>query len=277
VPSSPATASLPPALVDATAVLACPSCRGSLEPEGQSLVCREGHRFDVARRGNVWLDVGPVRGRPEGDDRAMVNARRAFLAGGALRAVTEALADAARGSWVLDVGAGTGHHVAGVLDRLQGARGVGVDVSRHALVVAARRHPRLAAVGADVWRGLPLRTGAFDLALVVFAPRNAAELHRVLRPDGRLLVATPAPGHLRELLAGAPIRVDPHKSERLARQLGDLFEVERSRLISDRVSLEADAAAALTAMGPWARHDMRSRPLEAVTVAVQLTVHRPRP
>ncbi len=257
-------------------MLACPSCRGALTADDYALGCAEGHRFDVARQGNVWLDVGPARRRPAGDDRAMVQARAAFLAGGALRAVTEALADAAQGSWVLDVGTGTGHHIAGVLDRLPDANGVGVDVSRDALVAAARRHPRLAAVGADVWRGLPLRTGAFDLALVVFAPRNAAELHRVLRPGGRLLVATPAPDHLRELLADAPIRVDPHKSERLERQLGGRFEVERTQLIEERAVLAPEAAAALQRMGPWARHELRERPLAAVNVAVHLTAYRPR-
>jgi 23S rRNA (guanine745-N1)-methyltransferase len=270
------TTVLPSALVRATAVLRCPSCGGQLQVDGRSLGCGEGHRFDVARQGNVWLDVGHARRRPAGDDRAMVRARAAFLAGGALDAVTEALAAAAHGAWVLDVGTGTGHHAAGVLDRLPGASGVGVDVSRSALVVAARRHPRLAAVGADVWHGLPLRGGAFDVALVVFAPRNPAELRRVLRPDGRLLIATPAPDHLRELLDDAPIRIDPHKSERLARQLGERFAVERTELIRERVALDADAAAALAAMGPWARHDLRSRPLDEVTLAVQLTVYRPR-
>lgn len=240
------------------------------------LCCDEGHRFDVARQGNVWLDVGPARGRPEGDDRSMVQGRAAFLSGGALDAVTRALADAASGSWVLDVGTGTGHHVAGVLDRLPDAHGVGIDVSRHALVLAARRHPRLAAVGADVWRGLPLRTGAFDLALVVFAPRNPAELHRILQPDGRLLVATPTPDHLRELLDDAPIGVDPNKPERLVQQLGERFEVEGEQVVEDSVVLTADTAAALVAMGPWARHEVSVRPLDSVTVAVRLTVLRPR-
>ena len=49
---------LPAALDHATAVLACPYCRGRLRPEDRSLVCALGHRFDVARHGSVRLDVG---------------------------------------------------------------------------------------------------------------------------------------------------------------------------------------------------------------------------
>jgi 23S rRNA (guanine745-N1)-methyltransferase len=212
----------------------------------------------------------------------MLAARRAFFEAGGFRTVTAALAAAveracaARAAWwLLDLGAGTAHHSAGILDRVAGGQGVAVDVSRHALAAAARRHPRLAAVGADVWDGLPVRTAAADVVLVAFAPRNAAEMHRVLRPDGRLMVVAPADGHLRELLASTAIGVDPHKRERLARRLGRRFELERRTRVSDRVRPRADVAAALYRMGPWARHDVTPRPLETVTVAVELSVYRP--
>jgi 23S rRNA (guanine745-N1)-methyltransferase len=265
-------------------VLACPHCRGRLRPEDRSLVCRLGHRFDVARHGSVRLDAGHGRrARHEGDDRDMVEARRVFFEAGGFRAVTAALAAVAEracGSraawWLLDVGAGTGHHAEGILDRLGGGDGVAVDVSRHALAAAARRHSRLAAVGADVWTGLPVRSDTVDVVLAAFAPRNAAEMHRVLRPDGRVLLLAPAPDHLRELLVHTSVGIDARKHERLNRTFGQRFELERRVPVADRVHLGADAGAALYRMGPWARHDLTPRPLETVTVAVELSVYRPR-
>lgn len=246
-------------------------------------MCRLGHRFDVARRGSVRLDVGHRRFRHEGDDREMIEARRVFFEAGGFRVVTTALAtvtEQACGSrsswWLLDVGAGTGHHSEGILDRSAGGHGVAVDVSRHALAAAARRHSRLAAVGADVWTGLPVRRDAVDVVLVAFAPRNGAEIHRVLRPDGRLLVLAPAADHLRELLVHTSVGIDAHKRERLDRSFGHRFELERRIRITDRVHLSADAGAALYRMGPWARHDVTPRPLETVTVAVELSIYRPR-
>jgi SAM-dependent methyltransferase len=268
----------PDPLRRATAVLACPHCRGRLCAEGRSLVCPRGHRFDVARRGSVRLDAGRRRGH-EGDDRGMIEARRAFFEAGGFRAVTAALAAVAEcacdACWLLDVGAGTGHHAAGILSRIAGCHGVAIDVSRHALAAAARRHARLAAVGADVWAGLPIRSRAVDVVLASFAPRNAAEMHRVLRPDGRLLVLTPAADHLRELLAHTSIGIAAGKRERLDRTFGDRFALERRIRVSDRVPLRADVGAELYRMGPWARHQLTPRALDSVTVAVELSVYRP--
>jgi 23S rRNA (guanine745-N1)-methyltransferase len=245
-------------------------------------VCRLGHRFDVARQGSVRLDVNRRRFRHAGDDRDMIEARRAFFEAGGFRVVTAALATVtaqvcrARASWwLLDVGAGTGQHAEGILDGLAGGHGVAVDVSRDALAAAARRHSRLAAVGADVWTGLPVRSGAVDVVLAAFAPRNGAEMHRVLRRDGRLLVVTPAADHLRELLTHAAIGIDAHKRQRLTRQLGRHFALERRIRVANRVHLRTDARAALYRMGPWARHEVTPCPLETVTVAVELSVHRP--
>jgi 23S rRNA (guanine745-N1)-methyltransferase len=274
---------LPPPLRRATAVLACPHCRGRLGPDDRSLVCRLGHRFDVARHGGVRLDAGRGRCRHAGDDRDMIEARRVFFDAGGFRVVTAALATVTAQAcassaswWLLDVGAGTAHHSGGILDRVAGGHGVAVDVSRHALAAAARRHSRLAAVGADVWTGLPIRSHAIDVVLVAFAPRNVAEIHRVLRPGGRLLILAPAADHLRELLEHASIGIDAHKRERLNRKLGPRFELERRIRVTDRVHLPTDVGAALYRMGPWARHDVTPAPLDAVTVAVELSVYRPR-
>jgi 23S rRNA (guanine745-N1)-methyltransferase len=213
----------------------------------------------------------------------MLEARRAFFEAGGFRVVTAALgtvtAQICQGRaawWLLDAGAGTGHHAEGILDRSTRGHGVAVDVSRHALAAAARRHARLAAVGADVWSGLPIRSHAVDVVLSAFAPRNSAEMHRVLRPDGRLLVLAPAAGHLRELLARTAIGIDARKRERLDRKLGRHFELDRHIRVTHRVDVHADAGAALYRMGPWARHHAWPCPLETVTVAVDLSVYRPR-
>ena len=54
---------------------------------------------------------------------------------------------------MLDLGGGTGHHLAAVLDRAPDAVGVVLDSSAYAARRAARAHPRALAVVADSWAG----------------------------------------------------------------------------------------------------------------------------
>ncbi len=189
----------------------------------------------------------------------MVAARERVLGAGWFDPLTRALARAAaphaRPGAIVDVGGGTGHHLAGVLDAAPERIGVVLDVSRYALRRAARAHPRAAAVGADVWDALPLGDGVAASLLCVFAPRNGAELARVLGPGGVLVVATPAPEHLGALVEALDLlRVDPRKDERLAEQLAGGFALQARERCQWTMALGRDDAVALAAMGPSAFH-----------------------
>src|SRR5689334_4532756 len=173
--------------------LRCPVCGAGLAPDGPALRCPSGHRFDAARQGYVDLTAG--RRTPAGDTVEMISARASLLGAGHFRVLAEALV-AALGDQppglVVDVGAGTGHYLAAVLAARAHDAGLAVDVSKPALRRAAKAHPRLGAVRADVWRGLPVADAAATAVIDMFAPRSGAEFWRILRPDGVLVVATPA-------------------------------------------------------------------------------------
>jgi 23S rRNA (guanine745-N1)-methyltransferase len=139
-------------------------------------------------------------------------------------------------------------------------------------------------VRCDVWSQIPLGDRTVDLALSVFAPRNGAELARVVRPDGTLLVVTPTSRHLHELRTLHTIGVDPDKAVRLRRQLSPWFELTRTRPNNWTLRLTRQQAAAVVRMGPGARHLMPDfddrlaamREPVSVTAAVQLRVFRRR-
>ncbi|NEK59196.1 methyltransferase domain-containing protein [Geodermatophilus sabuli] len=242
-------------------MLACPVCGGPLAalPGDTGLRCSGGHAYDRARQGHVTL-LPPGHVPPSGDSAAMVADRAAFLSAGHYRGVTRALADAVLADGpppgtLLDLGGGTGQHLAGVLDRLPDAVGVGLDSSRYAARRAAGAHPRALAVVADTWARLPLRDAAVDRVLVVFAPRNGPETARVLAPGGRLVVVTPAADHLAELIGPLGLlQVDPDKARRLTAALEPSLRPAGRSGHRERLELDRAALTTLVGMGPHARH-----------------------
>ncbi|HEX6498306.1 MAG TPA: 23S rRNA methyltransferase [Micromonosporaceae bacterium] len=301
-------------LADIVRHLRCPVCASALVPTATGLDCGRGHRFDRARQGYVHLAAGPLR--HPGDTADMIAARADFLAAGHYAFIAEALASTAadlvtattaeRGGGdpdngdpdngdplgggypdlVVDVGAGTGYHLATVLDALPEAVGLALDASKAAARRAARVHPRAGAAVCDTWRRLPLADRSARLVLDVFAPRNGEEFRRVLRDDGALLVVTPTAEHLVELVDALHlVRVDPAKPERVAASLGGHLVPVGDRVLTERLRLSGTEVATLVGMGPSAWHldpdVLASRvarltePVE-VTASVRLSVWRKR-
>ncbi|MFB6524937.1 methyltransferase domain-containing protein [Streptomyces sp. NPDC056399] len=278
----------PPALDLSLDLLRCPACRTRrLHPERAALRCPMGHTFDIARHGYAGLLTGTRA--TSGDDAAMVQARDRFLFTGSYVPIREVgahlAADAVSGkATVVDVGCGTGYYLAGVLDHLPGARGLGLDTSVRALRLAARAHVRAAAVAWDVFRPFPLADESADVVLDVFAPRNPAEFHRVLRPTGRLIVVRPTGRHLAELRGQVPgmVTIDPAKEERLHRALTPFFEAVVTEQVEYSATLSRPDVLDLVAMTPSARHvsraDLNDGAIlpERVTVSVLATAYRRR-
>ena len=238
-------------LADVVDLLRCPVCGDALGEAGGVLRCAAGHSFDIARQGYVNL----VPGRA--DTPEMVEARDAFLRAGHFRPLTAALAQEvnAGDGVVVDVGAGTGHHLAAVLDAMPGARGMALDASPAALRRAARAHERAAAIGADAWKPLPLRDGIATVVLSVFAPRNGSEMARVLAPTGVLIAVTPTTRHLHELVGPLGLlSVPDDKEDRLDAQLASHLTLARRRTIEHAMFLTRDECAQLVRMGPSAWH-----------------------
>ena len=137
----------------------------------------------------------------------------------------------------LDIGCGLGTEAAHL--HLAGWRAAGVDLSPVAVAAAARRHPGPSFVQADLLR-LPLPSSSFDAGLdrgcfhylaADDRPGYAAELRRVLRPGGKLL--------LRASLRAAGVRNDIDEEVILAVFADWRVEfLQRTKIPSDTRSLD---------------------------------------
>ncbi|MGB6163549.1 MAG: 23S rRNA methyltransferase [Pseudonocardiaceae bacterium] len=279
-------------LDDVIRYLVCPYCGALVACDGGSIRCTAGHVFDIARQGYVNLLPTGAR-RHHGDTAAMVQARADFLAAGhyagiaadVARAAADAVTTLEDQGCVIDVGAGTGYYLAAVVDRLPDRVGLALDVSKFALRRAARAHERIGAVGCDAWRRLPVTDSAAVVLVNIFAPRNGAELRRVINPAGRLLVVTPTRDHLSELVQPlALLTIDERKDERLAEKLTPYFDLVERWEHRSTLTLDRKDVAAVVAMGPSAWHAAPDALADRIgqlpdpmptTLAVTLSTFRP--
>ena len=221
------------------------------------MVCARDHSFDVARSGYInLLQPQDRRSKQPGDTVAAVSGRRRLHDLGVTAPLLASIADFLRPATedvVLDAGCGDGFYL-GSLARLAGFRGHGVDISIPAVDAAARRYPECEWIVANADRAVPYAAGVFSIVTSITARMNAAEFRRVLRNDGRLLVAIPAPDDLIELRGEGRDRV-----ERTIETFSPAFQLEVQRRITTAADLDAAAVEDL-------RHSVY-RPLQAQPAA----------
>jgi 23S rRNA (guanine745-N1)-methyltransferase len=222
-------------------MLVCPvrDCHLPLNREAKRLVCQRGHSFDVSSKGYMnLLQPQDRRSKQPGDTSDAVKGRRRLHDLGVtmplLRGIAE-MASASRDDVVLDAGCGDGFYL-GTLARENGFDARGVDISAAAIDAAARRYPECEWIVANADRFLPYADRSFSLILSITARMNAQEFRRVLREEGRLLVAIPAPEDFVELRGAGRDRV-----ERTVETFAAGFKLAGQRRISTSAALDADA------------------------------------
>jgi 23S rRNA (guanine745-N1)-methyltransferase len=250
-------------------LLRCPVCDQQLEIRANAYYCPQGHTFDIARQGyvNLLLSTGS-QPTIQGDTREMLGARRRFLEEGHYqplsdhlnrRAVTIIHGRPHQGGpyTILDAGCGEGYY----LGRLQHFLSqqlpdrdfcqFGMDLSRDAVRLAAGKYKGITFFVANTYKRFLFAEGTVDLLLNLFAPRNPAEFHRVMRKNGTLFVVIPGPTHLASLRHQLSLLdIEEDKEEKLTAQMEPLFRLEERHILEYELTLDAEAITTLLQMTP---------------------------
>ncbi len=204
----------------------CPICGEKLKKNDFSYKCRNGHSFDISRKGYVNLLTTNGRNpQKAGDNKEMIRARSYFLDSGAYLPLAEMTGRLLgelcpkEGADIIDAGCGEGYYTCVYAKMLRGADIYGIDISKHGIDHAASRarncEPKLSNVHLAVGSAfrLPFKSGVADAVVSTFAPVSNDEYSRVLRRGGKLVIVSPAPKHLfslKALLYDKPYENEPN-------------------------------------------------------------------
>jgi 23S rRNA (guanine745-N1)-methyltransferase len=188
--------------------------------DGKQFNCAAGHSFDIAKQGHVnLLSVQDKRSKDPGDSKDMVLARQRFLNGGIYNAVSDKLntiihediiARHSNAQYnVLDAGCGEGYYLdrfvrsLGAEDGLRGQDGtcaaIGMDISKHAVLSAAKRNRQNITWVVGTNRKPPVMQGSLDCIICMFGYPIYEAFAAALKPDGIIILVESGMGHLMEL------------------------------------------------------------------------------
>lgn len=195
--------------------LRCPLCRQPLLQNAQGLACVNRHQFDRAKEGYFnLLPVQKKHSREPGDAKEQLQARRQFLQAGFFAPLKERLQQLvpATTSTLLDIGCGEGYFTAAFSEALPTAQIYGIDIAKAGVRLAAKtakdRAGLLYCVASSF--DLPFADESMDLVTRIYAPSKDAELWRVIKPGGTLVIVAPGENHLLGLRSRLYKEVRPH-------------------------------------------------------------------
>lgn len=196
-------------------MLICPNCQKHLFISENQYRCEQGHTFDCGRSGEVNLLLPQQkRSKFPGDSKAMVAARRDFLASGVYQPIAERLAktvmmlSSGQGTVIADAGCGEGYYLRQI-QRLcypndlafqaQGGAFIGWDISKFAAQSAAKQADFAATWVCAGNAAIPLNRASVDILLSAFGFAVPDEFARVVKSGGFIVVLNVGEQHLIEL------------------------------------------------------------------------------
>ncbi|MFC3031229.1 23S rRNA (guanine(745)-N(1))-methyltransferase [Pseudoalteromonas fenneropenaei] len=228
----------------------CPLCGLALHKQEHAYFCDNRHQFDIAKEHYVnLLPVQFKKSKDPGDNLAMVQARRQFLASGHYQFMCDALAKRIatdNPSTLLDMGCGEGFYTSQLANQIR-TQVHGIDISKAAIRYAAKRYQDCHFAVASAKQS-PFQDHSFDAIVSIFAPLFVEECLRLLKPDGLVYQVSPGPRHLFELKSCIYQQVNLHQAPQAPAGMHCVDEI----VLEKQVVLTEQEALDLIYMTPFA-------------------------
>lgn len=254
-------------------IFACPICKQQIEisDEGK-MSCPSNHTFDVAKQGYIYLLNRPAQSMY---GKELFASRHTVIHAGIYDPLQTVIAQeiASEQPIILDTGCGEGSHLHRICEQLEGAIGVGVDISKEGIVAAAKYYPQQLWCVGDLANS-PYNASSFDAILNILSPANYEEFKRLVKPGGKVIKVVPQQYYLKELRvqAFADSEKENYTNIETVERFKASFATVDIKRITYTVPLEALLVQNLLEMTPMGWHIENKENIQLKEITIDLDI-----
>lgn len=258
----------------------CPTCHQMMHAQEKALVCLEGHRFDVSKKGTLYFLNHQIK---TDYDREMFEHRRKLIVHGMYQPLLDLLQPFCQNQRILDVGCGEGSFLQQLNEQATLLPSVGFDISKEGIYLASDYGENVFWCVADL-TNLPFQENRFTTILNIFSPSNYQEFQRVLVDGGQLIKVVPRSGYLKELRAAFYPEDDKkqhYSNQAVVEKFQETFRESERQTLTYVFDIPESCQLSLLEMSPleWGvsmeiKEKLQKNPLKRITIDLDILIGR---
>lgn len=258
----------------------CPTCHQMMHAQEKALVCLEGHRFDVSKKGTLYFLNHQVK---TDYDREMFEHRRKLIVHGMYQPLVDLLQPFCQNQRILDVGCGEGSFLQQLNEQATILPSVGFDISKEGIYLASDYGENVFWCVADL-TNLPFQEDRFTTILNIFSPSNYQEFQRVLVDGGQLIKVVPRSGYLKELRAAfypEDEKKQHYSNQAVVEKFQETFRESERQTLTYVFDIPESCQLSLLEMSPleWGvsmeiKGKLQKKPLKRITIDLDILIGR---
>lgn len=258
----------------------CPTCHQMMHAQEKALVCLEGHRFDVSKKGTLYFLNHQIK---TDYDREMFEHRRKLIVHGMYQPLLDLLQPFCQNQRILDVGCGEGSFLQQLNEQAALLPSVGFDISKEGVYLASDYGENVFWCVADL-TNLPFQEDRFTTILNIFSPSNYQEFQRVLVDGGQLIKVVPRSGYLKELRAAfypEDEKKQHYSNQAVVEKFQETFRESERQTLTYVFDIPESCQLSLLEMSPleWGvsmeiKEKLQKKPLKRITIDLDILIGR---
>lgn len=258
----------------------CPTCHQMMHAQEKALVCLEGHRFDVSKKGTLYFLNHQIK---TDYDREMFEHRRKLIVHGMYQPLLDLLQPFCQNQRILDVGCGEGSFLQQLNEQATLLPSVGFDISKEGVYLASDYGENVFWCVADL-TNLPFQEDRFTTILNIFSPSNYQEFQRVLVDGGQLIKVVPRSGYLKELRAAfypEDEKKQHYSNQAVVEKFQEAFRESERQTLTYVFDIPESCQLSLLEMSPleWGvsmeiKEKLQKKPLKRITIDLDILIGR---